>query len=47
MPQNPKGKINKTLLQRIGKYRDVDYFSLENKKAIFYKIAFLRIFPKI
>lgn len=47
MPQNPKEKINKTLLQRIGKYRDVDYFSLENKKAIFYKIAFLRIFLKI
>lgn len=42
MSQNPKEKINKTLLQRIDKYRDVEYFSLEKKKTIYYKMAFLR-----
>ncbi|WP_209306986.1 hypothetical protein, partial [Proteus mirabilis] len=38
-------KMNKTL-KRLNKYRDVNRFSLENKKAILYKWPFLRIFLK-
>lgn len=37
--------MNKTL-KRLNKYRDVNRFSLENKKAILYKWPFLRIFLK-